>query len=192
MLEGVRRMASESAIHRAIGNSDRILQPVDAASADSSNMTLTSAEDFVLSSVDGSWSVAHLAAISPLGEEETLRCMYGLMSAGLLRLRDPADKTTADADRVNAATAQMPPHMIAAANYRTGRAYFLEKDYLEAVVNFREAVRLAPDRRLYHKALGQALSKNSKWRKQAESHFLRVLELEPDDLECYLELAAMY
>ncbi len=56
----------------------------------------------------------------------------------------------------------------------------------------REAVRLAPSNIAYHKLLGQALMKNPRWRKQAEGHFHRVLEIEPYDVESYLELAVIY
>ena len=40
--------------------------------------------------------------------------------------------------------------------------------------------------------LGQALTKNPKWRKQAETHFQRVIDAEPYDQDCYLTLAAIY
>ncbi len=92
VLEGVRNMATESTIRQAIGNLDRILHRIH--DAQSSPAALTSSEGFVLSRVDGMTSVAEIAAISPLGEDETLRCIYGLVSAGILRLEDAKGKTT--------------------------------------------------------------------------------------------------
>ncbi len=66
------------------------------------------------------------------------------------------------------------------------------KDYHEAVQNLREAVRLDPTKIAYHKLLGQALTKNPLWRKQAETHLRHVLDAEPYDKDCYLELATIY
>jgi tetratricopeptide (TPR) repeat protein len=41
-------------------------------------------EAFLLSRIDGSSNIAEILAISPLGEEATLRCLLGLVSAGFL------------------------------------------------------------------------------------------------------------
>ena len=43
----------------------------------------------------------------------------------------------------------------------------------DGVSHLREAVRLDPSKIAYHKLLGQALNKNPKWRKQAETHLRR-------------------
>ncbi len=103
LLEGVRNMASDTAIRKAIGNMDSILFPVETSLLDDGKVRLTSSEGFVLSRVDGLTSVADLAAISPLGEESTLRCAYGLISAGILRVEEPKAKTTTRSKRVEAA-----------------------------------------------------------------------------------------
>ena len=319
LLEGVRKMASDTAIRKAIGNMDSILLPNETSLLDDGNVRLTSSEGFVLSRVDGRTSVADLAAISPLGEEGTLRCAYGLISAGILRVEEPKSKTTTRSKRVEAAAkpeprqeledkaapkdeseairedvaqrlasldgathyealevskgatpsaikksyyalakkyhpdhhlgggladlqpeleqilsqlaeayevlssppkqlrydqtlardeerkpandsenrdsvqrVQTPPDVIADRKYHAGVNYYKAADYHHAVENLREAVRLAPSNTIYHKRLGQALTKNPRWRKQAESHFLHVLEVEPYDAECYLELASIY
>ena len=318
LLEGVRNMASDTAIRKAIGNMDSILLPIETSLLDDGKVRLTSSEGFVLSRVDGRTSVADLAAISPLGEESTLRCAYGLISAGILRVEEPKAKTTTRSKPVEArakseprrepsekvapkdeseairenvarrlasldgathyealevskgatpsavkksyyalakryhpdhhlakglddlqpdlerilsqladayevlssppkrlrydhALAQgeqqkpaservenldsvqtTPPDVLADRKYCAGRNYYDVADYHHAVENLREAVRLAPSNIAYHKLLGKSLTKNPKWRKQAEGHFLRVLEAEPYDTECYLELAAIY
>ena len=319
LLEGVRKMASDTAIRKAIGNMDSILLPNETSLLDDGNVRLTSSEGFVLSRVDGRTSVADLAAISPLGEEGTLRCAYGLISAGILRVEEPKSKTTTRSKQVEAAAkpeprqeledkaapkdeseairedvaqrlasldgathyealevskgatpsaikksyyalakkyhpdhhlgggladlqpdleqilsqlaeayevlssppkqlrydqtlardeerkpandsenrdsvqrVQTPPDVIADRKYHAGVNYYKAADYHHAVENLREAVRLAPSNTIYHKRLGQALTKNPRWRKQAESHFLHVLEVEPYDAECYLELASIY
>ena len=108
LLEGVRKMASDTAIRKAIGNMDSILLPNETSLLDDGNVRLTSSEGFVLSRVDGRTSVADLAAISPLGEEGTLRCAYGLISAGILRVEEPKSKTTTRSKRVEAAAKPEP------------------------------------------------------------------------------------
>jgi Tfp pilus assembly protein PilF len=82
--------------------------------------------------------------------------------------------------------------VIAETKYRAAQGCYQAKDYHEAVQNLREAVRLDPNKIAYHKLLGQALTKNPNWRKQAETHLRRVLDAEPYDKDCYLELATIY
>ena len=94
VLEGVRSMATESTIRHAIGDTDRILHLVEGAAVDHRNVTLTTSEGFVLSRADGKTSVAEIAAISPLDDDETLRCIYGLISTSMLRLEDADGKAT--------------------------------------------------------------------------------------------------
>ncbi len=301
VLEGVRSMATESTIRHAIGDTDRILHLVEGAASAAivqRNLTLTASEGFVLSRVDGKTSVAELAAISPLDDDETLRCIYGLMSTGILRLEDVEGKATGRMPRVTVdaeidtdpmieeiaakraamaesnfyeileakradtpeaikkayyalakkyhpdrhcsrgteapqdqlaeilatlaeaydvlsnpqkrllydhklsqreghdpaliGTIQTSSDALAATKYRAAQGSYQAKDYHEAVQNLREAVRLNPTKIAYHKLLGQALTKNPKWRKQAETHLRRVLDAEPYDTDCYLELATIY
>ena len=101
VLEGVRSMATESTIRHAVGNTDRILHHVEGVAADEKNVTLTASEGFVLSRVDGRTSVDDIAVISPLGDDETLRCIYGLLSAGILRLEDAQGRATGRVQRAS-------------------------------------------------------------------------------------------
>jgi curved DNA-binding protein CbpA len=57
----------------------------------------------VLSRVDGSTSVAEIASISPLGEDETLRCVYALVSAGVVEL---ASRTLPATSRISSPAAR--------------------------------------------------------------------------------------
>ncbi len=49
--------------------------------------SLSQSEYFILSRVDGMSSIDNIFAVSPVGEDETLRCIYGLISAGVLVLQ---------------------------------------------------------------------------------------------------------
>ena len=261
------------------------------------------------SALDGKTSVVEIAAISPLDDDDTFRCIYGLISAGILRIEDVKGKATGRMPRVSTVdaepattesatndtdtdpmveeiaakraamegsnfyeilevkraeapeaikkayyalakkyhpdrhqscgtvalrdqleeilaklaeayhvlsdppkrlrydnklsqtegvdpelvgTIQTSPDVLAETKYRAGQGCYQAKDYHEAVQNLREAVRLDPTKIAYHKLLGQALTKNPKWRKQAETHLRRVLDAEPYDKDCYLELATIY
>ena len=90
ILEGTRRMNDVAAISRALGEPHRVLRHSDNPLLLYQKISLTPQEGFVLSRVDGISTVTDIAAISPLGEEETLRCVYGLVSAGVLDLEGGA------------------------------------------------------------------------------------------------------
>ena len=106
VLEGIRSMATQSTIRHAMGDTDRILQKVEGVAADEKNVTLTASEGFVLSRVDGSMSVAEIAAISPLDDDETFRCIYGLISTGILQLEDTKPTATGRMPRVSTVDAE--------------------------------------------------------------------------------------
>ncbi len=86
ILMGVRAMKSLDHIRSALGALDRVLRLTENPLLLYQKMTLTPSEGYVLSRVDGSTSVAEIASISPLGEDETLRCVYALASAGVVEL----------------------------------------------------------------------------------------------------------
>ena len=50
------------------------------------NVPLEAHEGFLLSRVDGSTSIEEICQLSPVGEDDTLRSVYGLAAAGLIRL----------------------------------------------------------------------------------------------------------
>ena len=87
ILEGTRRMDDIEAIRRDLGSPQRMLRHSENPLLLYQKISLTPSEGFVLSRVDGVSSVADIAAISPLGEEETIRCIYGLVSAGVLEVQ---------------------------------------------------------------------------------------------------------
>jgi curved DNA-binding protein CbpA len=85
ILEGARRLDDLSKIRRVVGDPVRVLRTTEDPLLLYQKMsTLSQSEGFILSRVDGLSSVADILAISPIGEDETLRCIYGLVSAGVL------------------------------------------------------------------------------------------------------------
>jgi curved DNA-binding protein CbpA len=86
LLEGVRHIQDAGAIRRALGDATSIVSYTRDFSVVPTDCTLTSEESFVLSRVDGQSSVADIIALSPLPEEQTLRCLYALLSGGFLEI----------------------------------------------------------------------------------------------------------
>jgi curved DNA-binding protein CbpA len=321
LMEGVRRIEDFSTIRRGLGDLEGPLSYALDPTKLQSVLDLTPAEGFVLSRVDGATSSGEIAKLSPLGEEETLRCVYALVAAGILEVRGAARPAlpdsppqepelspealrflermrekqraaagntlyelldvdpTAAPDAIKAAFFQLakrlhPDHRsglklddadgvlddlylrvkdayeilsseterrrydfglslkterearaqeTAAANpapkgrsqpqppapdpdakrtfttrqtarihFGNGERYFGDGRYHEAIEELRTAVRLDPSRAEYHRALGLALSKNPKWRKQAEDALSKALELNRFDADSYVGLGELY
>jgi tetratricopeptide (TPR) repeat protein len=51
---------------------------------------------------------------------------------------------------------------------------------------------MLPDDPRFRKLLARSLSKNPKWRREAETHFLEALKHDEFDIECLLGLAETY
>ncbi len=103
ILEGTRRMDDIDAMRRDVGNSHGKLRHSENPLLLYQKISLTPSEGFVLSRVDGVSTVADIAAISPLGEEETIRCIYGLVSAGVLEIQvaEPVAPVTESEEKVD-------------------------------------------------------------------------------------------
>jgi hypothetical protein len=90
LMEGVRRIEDFATIRRGLGDLEGPLSYALDPTKLQSDLDLTPAEGFVLSRVDGATSPGEIAKLSPLGEEETLRCVYALVAAGILEMRGAA------------------------------------------------------------------------------------------------------
>jgi curved DNA-binding protein CbpA len=81
---------------------------------------------------------------------------------------------------------------LAELNYRQGRGQFDHQDYWSAIQAFRQSVRLEPDNARYRYWLAMSLTKNPKWRREAEEHFLEAIKLEQFNPCHYVGLALLY
>jgi len=319
LMEGVRRIEDFATIQRGLGHLEGPLSYALDPTKLQSDVELTPAEGFVLSRVDGATSAGEIAKLSPMGEEETLRCVYALIAAGILGVRRAASRETPQSSteepelspeslrflqemqekhrisseatlyellEVEPAAApeaikaayfclakrlhpdhraglkiQDPEGVLdalylrvkdayevlsseterrrydfrlsqkakkqgraqetAAANpaprghhraeapaaaqgktftspqtarihFGNGERFFGHGRYHEAIEELRTAVRLDPSKAHYHRALGKALAKNPKWRKQAEDAFSKALEINRFDAESYVGLGELY
>jgi curved DNA-binding protein CbpA len=81
---------------------------------------------------------------------------------------------------------------IAELSFRQGRGYFENQDFWSAIQALRQSVRLMPEVPRYRYWLAMSLSKNPKWRREAEEHFQKAIDLEPFNAAHYLGMALMF
>ncbi len=122
ILEGTRRLDDMDKVRRALGDPSRVLQTTEDPLLLYQKMsTLSQSEYFILSRVDGLSSMADILSISPLGEDQTLRCIYGLVSAGVIEPKGGVAPLPEEAAKVAPparATPQAAPPPPAAHAYR--------------------------------------------------------------------------
>jgi serine/threonine protein kinase len=73
---------------RMLQEEDRPLSLSSTISDDLQSASLSSEEGFVLSRIDGTSKPRDILALSPLGEEETIRALLGMLDRGLIRFED--------------------------------------------------------------------------------------------------------
>lgn len=92
--EGIHRIQDPAVIRRALGSLDRIVNVAKNPATLSEAISLTPFESYLLSRVDGQTSIADIVNISPVSETETLRCLYGMLSVGVLELGNKSRELT--------------------------------------------------------------------------------------------------
>ena len=114
ILEAVRRLDDVDVIRFQLGDLDRILALSSDPLLRFQKLTLTPADGFVLSRVDGTCSAREVVQMIPLPPEETQRCLFGLICTGIIEcLPAPAKRKTATAPSPPApapAPAPVPRH----------------------------------------------------------------------------------
>ena len=77
-------------------------------------------------------------------------------------------------------------------SFLTGVQRFEDKDLVGAIECWREAARIDPSKSEYHRRLGLALTKNPRWRKEAEKHLLEATRVETRNAELFIALGNIY
>ena len=98
ILDASRRVGIEH-VSRAIALDGRVLVVAKDEPARARNVTLTTADGFILSQVDGTLRAADLASVIPLPREEFERSLFGLLSTGLVGFGEPKAPAAARARR---------------------------------------------------------------------------------------------
>ena len=76
--------------------------------------------------------------------------------------------------------------------FREGKNLLAKGDVETAVERLKGSVWLCPDKASYNYYLGLAESRNPKFRKSAEQHLLKAIEIEDSSADCHLALARLY
>ncbi|MFC2171048.1 DUF4388 domain-containing protein [Acidobacteriota bacterium] len=76
--------------------------------------------------------------------------------------------------------------------YQIGMKYVREKQYWNAIQCLRNAVAADPDSSKYHYELARVLSRNPKWRNEAEAEYHKAIELNPIDANPFVGLGKLY
>ena len=109
----------------------------------------------------------------------------------------PAANTTTRPKPKEKVPAGPPPQhydarQMARLHFANGQRFFNEGSFHESIEELQDAVRLDGGQGEYHRLLGYALAKNPKWRRRAETHLLKVLEIDRFDIDTMIALGEIY
>ena len=106
----------------------------------------------------------------------------------------PADYSAFEADEAEPAVLNQEEAALQTAelNFHHAVGRYQSGDMMGALELMTTAVQLAPDNALYHDQLATLLAINPRRRKEAETHLLRAIELEPQNPEWHINLASLY
>ena len=88
ILEATRRVFDPALVRRLLGDTSRVLTLSPDPLLRSQKITLTPADGFVLSRVDGTLSARDVMDLSPLSEEDTERSLFSLLCTGTIGYRE--------------------------------------------------------------------------------------------------------
>ncbi|MFC2171634.1 DUF4388 domain-containing protein [Acidobacteriota bacterium] len=87
IMDAVRRLEDYSVIAQGLDDASMTVVLSSNPLLRFQSISLRPKEGFILSRIDGFLSISEICSISPVPEEDTLRCLYGLLSAGILELQ---------------------------------------------------------------------------------------------------------
>ena len=108
ILEWVRDVPDLDWVRRRVGPPDGRVRIAPRPPEGYQSVPLNPAEGYTMSRVDGSASISDICAVSPMGEETTLRALCALSLAGLLELPDGAAIGTESTSPVTARAGATP------------------------------------------------------------------------------------
>ena len=88
ILEATRRVFDPVLVRRVLGDTRRVLALSPHPLLRSQKITLTPADGFVLSRIDGTLSAREVMDLSPMSEEDTERSLFSLLCTGIVGYRD--------------------------------------------------------------------------------------------------------
>ena len=94
ILEATRRVLDPEMVRQVLGDPDRILALSNDPLLGSQRITLTSADGFVLSRIDGTLSASDVISLSPVPPEDTERSLFGLICTGMVDYKKKEEQTS--------------------------------------------------------------------------------------------------
>jgi tetratricopeptide (TPR) repeat protein len=108
ILEAVRKVEDPDVVRYALGNIDRVLGQSSDPLLRFQKVTLSPADGYVLSRVDGSVSAREIVQMNPASPEETMKSLYGLLCTGILEYLTLPPKTPPKPEARKPAAAPRP------------------------------------------------------------------------------------
>ena len=110
ILEATRRVFDPALVRRVLGDTRRVLALSPDPLLRSQKITLTPADGFVLSRIDGTLSAREVMDLSPMSEEDTERSLFSLLCTGIVGYRDEVTvRPLATGQTTVPATRRVPP-----------------------------------------------------------------------------------
>jgi tetratricopeptide (TPR) repeat protein len=187
ILEAARRVQSPAAILQVLGDLDRTLVLSRNPVLRVQRMTLSPAEGFVLSRIDGALTAREVCQIIPLPSEETERSLFALLCTGTLEYlpRTATSRARAAAEaapRPDARAVAAPPPASPTAGSHAGRDLHKEREEAQRAVEDRRRLILdafdAVKTRDYFEFLGVEREAGEKQIKEA--YFRMARPFHPD------------
>ncbi len=139
----------------------------------------------------------HAGRLGLVGKEDALRLLFEKATEAYLSLSDPVRRSSYNTMMGLHQKVEVDPErrdeekkIMAKRNFIQGSSCLADMEYSMAVELLKEAVRMDP-RPEYFAALGQAQSKNPRWRRHAVESYRQALEKAPDDAGLYLALGKL-
>lgn len=128
---------------------------------------------------------------------DILQRISNLINTAYETLKDPALRTQYD-ESLHVQKPSRAQEMVinieavAAENFNRGKSMINNQKYGEAISSLRRAVQLRPENSEYNAYLGYAMSKTPQFRREAETYFLKSVQINPMNVSTYLHMGRMY
>jgi serine/threonine protein kinase len=161
------------------------------ASDELQGISLTPAQGYVLSRIDGALRAREILALSPLEEEEVAATLADLLDRGLLRHADESHIGT-KRTKARPTKGRFDRRGYAEGLYRRAKEAYQGQDYWGAIQLARQAIELDQLEPSYHHLLGLGLMRNRNWQREAEESLRKAVALEPSNTTYLASLADLY
>jgi len=134
---------------------------------------------------------------------DTLERILNMLNNAYETLKDPIRRSSYD-EEINtsklrgmpgpspSSQARLNMDQVARENFEQGKTLIQAQKYAEAIAFLKRSVQIKGENAEYRAYLGYAMSKLPQFRKEAEQHFLKSIEINPMNVNTYLHLGRLY